>query len=292
MHFAIINDNRVMAQPKLQGLCSCCSKPVIAKCGTRKIWHWAHKRKTDCDNWWEPETEWHRNWKNNYPADWQETSLLDEKTNEKHIADVRTTHNLVIEFQHSHIDPQERISREQFYKNMVWLVDGTRLKRDYPRFLKGKKNYFENTIFYKTDNPKIFQVDLLDWCFPSNWLESSVPVIFDFRGDGTMDDSEGLRITLYCIFPQVGRYARVVEISRTAFINATINGEWTSRVQKFINDYKEQDAFEQQKKQQQTTSHSSNKITYTWRGIPLIGGYREYKRRLWAQNKSTRNGRS
>jgi hypothetical protein len=36
---------------------------------------------------------------------------------------------------------------------MVWVVDGTRLKRDYPRFLKGKKNCFENTIFYKTDKP-------------------------------------------------------------------------------------------------------------------------------------------
>lgn len=147
MHFALINNNRVKAQPQLQGLCSCCSKPVIAKCGTQKIWHWAHKSKTDCDNWWEPETEWHRTWKNNYPADWQEISLLDKRTGEKHIADVRTVHNLVIEFQHSHIDPQERTSREQFYKNMVWVVDGTRLKKNYPRFLKGKKNCFENTIF-------------------------------------------------------------------------------------------------------------------------------------------------
>ncbi|MBS0647531.1 MAG: competence protein [Verrucomicrobia bacterium] len=290
MHFALINNNRVEAQPQLKGLCSCCAKPVIAKCGTRKIWHWAHKNKTECDNWWEPETEWHRAWKNNYPAEWQEIHLFNERTSEKHIADVRTSHNLVIEFQHSHIEPQERTSREQFYKNMVWVVDGTRLKRDYPRFLKGKKNCFENTIFYDTDNPKIFQVDLIDWCFPTAWLESSVPVLFDFRGDGKMDDPEGLRNTLYCLFPQIGRYARVVEISRTAFINTTTNGEWALRVQEFINDYSEQDKIEQQK-QQQTISHTSNKVTYTWRGIPLIGGYREYKRRLWTQNKSNRKGR-
>ena len=133
MRFALINDNRVEAQPQLKGLCSCCSNPVIAKCGSRKIWHWAHKSKTDCDNWWEPETEWHRAWKSNYPNDWQEVSLLNGSTGEKHIADVSTAHNLVIEFQHSHIDPQER---KKFYKNMVWVVDGTRLKRDYPRFLK------------------------------------------------------------------------------------------------------------------------------------------------------------
>jgi len=33
MRFALINDNRVEAQPQLKGLCPCCSNPVIAKCG-------------------------------------------------------------------------------------------------------------------------------------------------------------------------------------------------------------------------------------------------------------------
>lgn len=279
MHFALIDNNRIEAQPKLSGLCSCCSKPVIAKCGTRKIWHWAHKSKTDCDIWWEPETEWHRTWKNNFLADWQEVLLHDERAGEKHIADVRTVNNLVLEFQHSHIKPEERTSREQFYKNMVWIVDGTRLKNDYPRFLKGKKNCFENIIFYNTDNPKIFRVDLIDWCFPTAWLNSSVPVIFDFQGDGSFDDSEGLRNTLYCLFPQVGKYARVAEISRKAFINATTNGEWTLRVQEFITELKKQDEIER-KLQKQTISHSSNKITYTWRGIPLLGGHKELKKRI------------
>lgn len=162
MLFALIDNNRIKAQPKLNGLCCCCSKPVIAKCGSRKIWHWAHKSKTDCDNWWEPETEWHRKWKSNYPAEWQEVVSFDEKTGEKHIADVKTFDNVVIEFQHSNISPKERTSREKFYTNMVWVVDGTRLKRDYSRFVKGKNNCFENTIFYETSNPKIFQVDFLD----------------------------------------------------------------------------------------------------------------------------------
>ena len=114
-------------------------------------------------------------------------------------------------------------------------------------------NYIEtphNTIFYDTDNPKIFRVDLVDWCFPLAWLESSVPVIFDFLGDGLTEDSEGLRNTLYCLFPQVGRYARVAEISRKAFINATINGEWNSRVKKFIDDYISQDEIKQKEHQQ------------------------------------------
>jgi competence protein CoiA len=189
-----------------------------------------------------------------------------------------------------HIDPQERTSREQFYKNMVWVVDGTRLKRDYPRFLKGKKNCFENTIFYNTDNPKIFRVDHIDWCFPSAWLESSVPVIFDFCGDGSLDDSEGLRNTLYCLFPQVGRYARVAEISRKAFINATANGEWTLRIQKFMNAYRKQDEIERIK-QQQTMSHPPDKVIYTYRGIPLLGGAKEFQKRFSKSNKPIRKGR-
>ncbi len=173
---------------------------------------------------------------------------------------------------------------------MVWVVDGTRLKRDYPRFLKCKKNCFENTIFYNTDKPKIFRVDYIDWCFPSNWLESSVPVIFDFRGDGTLDDPEGMRNSLYCLFPQVERYARVVEISFKAFINATTNGEWTLRVNEFINDFRKQDEIER-KEQQKTMPHSSNKIKYTWRGIPLIGGSKEFRKRHSESNKSYRKGR-
>jgi competence protein CoiA len=77
-----------------------------------------------------------------------------------------------------------------------------------------------------------------------------------------MDDSDGLRNTLYCLFPQIGRYARVAEISRKAFINATINGEWTFRVQEFINDFRKQDEVER-KEQQQTMSRPSNEVIYT-----------------------------
>lgn len=275
MRFALINNNRTEAQPKLNGLCCCCSKPVIAKCGTRKIWHWAHKSKTDCDNWWEPETEWHRNWKNNYPAEWQEISLFNKKTNEKHIADVSTIHNLVIEFQHSNINPQERISREQFYKNMVWVVDGTRLKRDYPRFLKEWKKDGISEV-RQTEKMGIYEVLFPEFCFPEAWLNSSVPIIFDFRGDGLLDNSEGLRNYLYCLFPQVGRHARVAQISRKAFVNTTTNGDWTLRVQEFINEFRKQDEI-RERENRQLASYSSNKLIR--KGIPLFRYYYGYKKR-------------
>lgn len=53
-----------------------------------------------------------------------------DKTHEKHIADIRTNSGLVIEFQHSRIDPQEQVKREIGYGNMIWVVDGARLKKD------------------------------------------------------------------------------------------------------------------------------------------------------------------
>jgi competence protein CoiA len=218
MKFALIDNNRVEAKPKQQGFCPNCSKPVIAKCGDKKVWHWAHRSIKSCDNWWEPETEWHRNWKNNYPAEWQEIGLLDEHTGEKHIADVKTPHNLVIEFQHSAIKHEERISREKFYKNMVWVVDGTRLKKDYPRFCKGKDSLF----FTSTKQKDVYQVQFCEEVFPTNWLKSSVPVVFDFLGL-SVNESDVIKNALWCLVPSKADKAFVVKIKREDFINITLN---------------------------------------------------------------------
>ncbi|MDR2907489.1 MAG: hypothetical protein LBU91_05830 [Bacteroidales bacterium] len=213
MRFALIGDKREEAQPKQRGLCPCCFQPVIAKCGEQKVNHWAHSNKKNCDSWWETETEWHRSWKDNYSVEWQEVVLFDERTGEKHIADVRTAHNLVIEFQHSHIDPQERISREKFYKNMVWIVDGTRLQRDYPRFVKGKEENFS-----PTKQQGFYLVNFPDKVFPKNWLESSVSVIFDFQGVTQEQD------ILWCLLPgRAEGYAVVVAMLRKDFVDITIN---------------------------------------------------------------------
>jgi competence protein CoiA len=289
MKFALVDGVKSEALKGFKGFCQGCGSELIAKCGVHKINHWAHKNNRICDSWWEPETEWHRSWKNNFPVEWQEFIQIDNQTKEKHIADVRTEYGLVIEFQHSYITQQERNLREKFYKNMVWVVDGTRLKRDYPRFLKEWKSDGISNV-YKTDKSGIFKVSFPEFCFPEAWLKSSVPVIFDFRGDGTIEDPEEMRNTLYCLFPQVGGNARVAEISRKAFLNSTIKGEWTLRVQEFINDFRTQDEIAR-KEHNQTTSHSSNKVTYSWRGIPLIGGNKEYKKRISASHKSNRKRR-
>jgi competence protein CoiA len=213
LQFAVVNNERVPAEPKLKGLCPKCLQPVTAKCGTRRMWHWAHHTERSCDVWWEQETEWHRAWKNKFPIEWQESVKHDEQSGEKHIADVRTGHDLVIEFQHSPIDPQERSVREHFYGNMVWVVDGTRLKKDYTRFLNAKSTFMTEV------KQGVFLLDFPKKCFPAEWLESSVPVFFDFRGVAPTDTPDRACEPLWCLLPgRAEGHAVVIEITYTGFV--------------------------------------------------------------------------
>jgi competence protein CoiA len=175
MRFALVGGQRVEAYASGRGFCPFCSGEVFAKCGTRRVFHWAHQEIRDCDSWAE-ESDWHLAWKSKFPAEYQEFIQRDAQTGEKHIADVRTRLGLVIEFQRSPLDPQERAKRERFYGNMMWVVDGTRLPGDYPRFVRGKGDLRSTTI------PGCFLLASPNKCFPAKWLDSSVPVIFDFRG--------------------------------------------------------------------------------------------------------------
>lgn len=193
MRFALVDGVRSNAEPERVGQCPSCGATMIAKCGTQKIWHWAHKGERSCDPWWEPETEWHRNWKNHFPAEWQE-QIGHDGSGEKHIADVRTPYGLVIEFQHSHLDPAERATRERYYGNMVWVVDGTRLKRDLPRFQKGINDA------RKTALAGVLHTDFPNECFPRSWLECSAPVFFDF-GPGDEEYDYDPKHKLWCLLP-------------------------------------------------------------------------------------------
>ncbi|MGH9440295.1 MAG: competence protein CoiA family protein [Terriglobia bacterium] len=101
MRYALVNGLKVEPAPSLSGQCSSCGAVMVAKCGQHKLWHWAHKSRVHCDPWWEPETDWHRAWKNHFPPEWQEVVHFDPASHEKHVADVKTVAGKVIEFQHS-----------------------------------------------------------------------------------------------------------------------------------------------------------------------------------------------
>ena len=146
---------------------------MIPRCGETNVWHWAHKGRRVCDPWWE-ETEWHRNWKDQFPEDWQEKVQYAED-GEKHIADVKTGDGWVIEFQHSYIKPEERRSRDAFYPKLVWVVDGLRRKTDRTQFLKA----WEEGARVGANSP--VRGAFSDDCrLLKEWAGSPAPVFFDF----------------------------------------------------------------------------------------------------------------
>jgi competence protein CoiA len=174
LQFAISNAKRIEAAPGLNAECPQCSKPVIAKCGPIRVWHWAHRGERTCDPWWENQTPWHLAWKSEFPVESREV-IAQDPDGERHIADVKMSNGLCIEFQHSHLRPEERAAREKFYgSNLVWVVNGTRLKRDQPRFVQGRQQ------FRRIGKHPIFLVPFPDECFPQDWLNCRALVLFDF----------------------------------------------------------------------------------------------------------------
>ncbi len=213
MRYALAGGQRVEAYAGGRGMCRRCNGEVIARCGTRRVAHWAHRGMRDCDTWAEKETDWHRAWKNNFPAECQEFIQHDGQSGEKHIAD----------------DPLERAARERFYGNMVWVVDGTRLQRDYPRFNKGEDS------LRPTNNQGYFLLTFPEECFPAMWLDSSVPVIFDFRGADDSQPPDAFRDALWCLLPgRAEGSAVVVGMSREEFVKVAPSRPQLLAVQQIV----------------------------------------------------------
>lgn len=183
MKFALVDELKVTPTPKTQGFCPFCGGKVIAKCGDIKRWHWSHSKR-ECDVWWENETQWHRDWKNCFPEEWQEIIQID-KNSVKHIADVKTNEGWVLEFQHSYLKPDERKARNIFYGKLVWIVDGLRRSRD-------KTQFFEslNELRPVWENPLIRKVYLDNGALLRDWSRNPAPVLFDFGDD-----------MLWCLLP-------------------------------------------------------------------------------------------
>ena len=123
MQFSLVNGVREEAFPTGRGQCPTCGATLIAKCGPRIVHHWAHPSHRDCDPWWENETEWHRRWKNQFPPECREVHHV-ASDGEVHRADIKTQTGIYIEIQHSAMTDAERKARENFYKNLVWVIDG------------------------------------------------------------------------------------------------------------------------------------------------------------------------
>jgi hypothetical protein len=178
MKFALFEEERIEATPGAKGDCPGCGAEMVARCGTQRVWHWAHRGRRHCDHWWENETQWHRDWKNHFPVDWQEITARDEH-GELHIADIKTDKGLVVEFQHSFLNREEAQKRTQFHNPMFWVVDATRRATDMPNFIEALK-YARH---HPTPDGIVYEVNLLAVRLLKEWVTVGVIVAFDFRTD-------------------------------------------------------------------------------------------------------------
>lgn len=149
-----------------EGTCPYCNTTMTPKCGCINKWHWAHKSLQECDVWSEGETEWHLTWKNKFLKEYTEVVIEKEMPllltptfyKSRHIADYYNPNTkLTIEFQHSSLSFGDRLMRQLFYDNLVWVIDLTTLdsvvelyKYDMYRWKHPKK--WITTPIYRTEN--------------------------------------------------------------------------------------------------------------------------------------------
>lgn len=191
MEFALVNGSRSRALPGWRGSCPHCGDEVIAKCGSTKIWHWAHRQR-DCDNWSEGESEWHRSWKKLFPENWQEVTIGE------HRADVLTPFG-VIELQNSPISAETIREREAFYGRMIWVVNAERWDLELHHEWRIRKLSRPDPILYphlwghyKHEQARVVSEHECDrnqalrWRWPSkSWLAARKQIYLDC-GDGEL----------------------------------------------------------------------------------------------------------
>ncbi|HTE39707.1 MAG TPA: competence protein CoiA family protein [Steroidobacteraceae bacterium] len=226
MKFAVVDGQRIQAEPSHSGFCPCCNYAMTAKCGEVKVWHWAHRANRLCDPWWENETEWHRAWKGLFPENWQEV-VHHADDGEKHIADVKTDAGWVIELQHSYIKPDERRSRDVFYQKLVWVVDGKRRKTDEKQFA---------VVWEKSTQvgpqPHIRKTAIGNCSLLREWAESRGLIFIDFGGQN-----------LWWVFAKSeDESVYIAPLARSVFVHIYLNGA-TGEARKFERLVSELDGF-------------------------------------------------
>lgn len=158
------------------------------------------------------ETPWHRNWKLAFPAGYREKSFFSQAQNCRHRADIHTPCGTTLEFQHSPISLTELESREAFYPNLVWVVNGKQFKGfkilkhlpdvDDPKLKGYEFSHSQNLTLYKSsefgkDRPKLLTPShpalsglkltphyfSFVWKHPHRvWYQAKCPMIFDLGG--------------------------------------------------------------------------------------------------------------
>ncbi len=182
MQYAIIDNIRSEAFPGGRGSCSICGSAMVAKCGPRKMHHWAHFGRRNCDPWWESETAWHRNWKNLFPENCREV-VHTSPDGELHRADIKSPTGIIIEVQHSNITDAERISREIFYRNLVWVVDGSVFRQNF-------------NIYHLLPDPDSVLAEDLVWTKATRNQHGAAHGLFFRLSEGLIENPEATKANL------------------------------------------------------------------------------------------------
>lgn len=115
------------AKPKLKATCPMCAEHLIPKCGEIITWHWSHRSETDCDSWYEPESQWHLNWKQFFSDHGARIEVPLRRGEERHRADVVLEQKgkwkqRIIELQATYLSATKIREREAFYgPSLIWI---------------------------------------------------------------------------------------------------------------------------------------------------------------------------
>ena len=227
MKFALVDDIRTTAKPRLSGVCIGCGSVVIPKCGPRRRHHWAHKSKQDCNYLREPETDWHRAWKDEFPEDWQEVVQFNEETGEKHIADIQTDHGWTLEVQNSAISEDEKESRNDFYPNLVWVVNALKMKKAHSQLLEVKavaRKIVSHRLFDVYWSRGLYQ----DYRRRDQWFNNKSVIAFDY-GDKEKDAEDNTN-WLWVLLPD-DSHQFLVPLRESYFIRLIREGRLSSFIE-------------------------------------------------------------
>lgn len=156
MEFALSEKGeRIKASKHSEGFCDICGNQLIPRCGSFYRPHWAHKAGKDCDPWGEPESDWHRSWKNLVHENFRERVI--QKNGVKHRADIRLLSGIIVELQHSPLSFDERCEREAFYENMIWIIHLPKAKIDLIRHCLEKDLFNDYYAQIKNVNEWIYR---------------------------------------------------------------------------------------------------------------------------------------
>ncbi len=175
--------------------CPCCGKPMVARVGTERRPHWAHKSAERCDEWWEVESEWHIEWRKRFldaakPNVKIEVEHVLEKDGSRHFSDVRIDDRLSIILRRARMDDAMKSERLSFFGDLIWLVQAK--NSEYNRLIRQLNEFELHTAVGLKDCNICVNADK---SFFSSWKNARCLVVFDFRlASGS--DSEKLRVVV------------------------------------------------------------------------------------------------